>query len=304
LEAIAKLKPDFFVGTGDNVYFDHPQEAAARTQVQVRKKYHEQFVQARFGELFSAVPTYWEKDDHDFRYDDADNTGDTPPSPELGKRTFMEQLPVIGPGDKGAMTYRTHRVNRDLQIWLVEGRDYRSPNNMPDGPGKSIWGDKQKEWLKRTLLESDATFKILISPTPMVGPDDVWKRDNHTNPQGFRYEGEQFFQWLGENGFLEKGFYIVCGDRHWQYHSVHPRGFEEFSCGALVDANARIGRAPGDPRSTDPDGLIKQPYIQPEAGGGFLRIKVASGADKGKAAITFEFYKRDGKLLYECRKER
>jgi len=303
LAAIAKLKPDFFVGTGDNVYFDHPAETAARTQDQLRKKYHEQFVQPRFAELFSAVPTYWEKDDHDFRYDDADNTGNTPPSPELGKRTFLEQLPVIGPGDAGAVTYRTHRVNKYLQIWLVEGRDYRSANNMADGPGKSIWGDEQKEWLKRTLLESDAAFKILISPTPMVGPDDVWKRDNHTNPQGFRYEGERFFKWLGENGFLEKGFYIVCGDRHWQYHSVHPTGFEEFSCGALVDANARIGRAPGDARSTDPDGLIRQPYIQPEAGGGFLRITV-SGGKEGKPAITFAFYDRGGRLLYECRKER
>ena len=54
----------------------------------------------------------------------------------------------------------------------------------------------------------------------------------------------------------EQGFYIMCGDRHWQYHSVFPNGIEEISCGALVDANARIGRSPGDPKSTDPEAKI------------------------------------------------
>ncbi len=303
LETILKLRPDFFVGTGDTVYYDHPEATPARTQGELRRKWHEQFVQPRCRGLFGQVATYWEKDDHDWRYDDADNTLGREPSPELGSRMFLEQLPVIGPGDKGAVTYRTHRVSSDLQIWLVEGRDYRSPNKMADGPGKSIWGDEQKDWLKRTLLESDATFKLLISPTPMVGPDDMSKRDNHTNPQGFRYEGERFFEWLAENGFLDKGFYIVCGDRHWQYHSVHPTGFEEFSCGTLVTGNSRMGRKPGERGSTDPAGQVMQPWIYSEASGGFLRIRV-SGGKEGKPAITFSFYNRDGEMPYECRKER
>jgi len=58
-------------------------------------------------------------------------------------------------------------VNEYLQIWLVEGRDFRSPNTITDCPDKSIWGKEQKEWLKKTLLESDAIFKLLISPTPI-----------------------------------------------------------------------------------------------------------------------------------------
>ena len=57
---------------------------------------------------------------------------------------------------------------------------------MPDGPTKTIWGAEQLAWLKSSLLESDATFKLLVSPTPMVGPDDLRKTDNHTNIGGFR----------------------------------------------------------------------------------------------------------------------
>jgi len=307
LETILSMEPDFFVGTGDNVYYDHPVETRARTIPEMRRKWHEQFVQARFKRLFARVPTYWEKDDHDYRYNDADTT-DIPdeakpkdtglPTHEEGVRIFREQVPVTDPDDPDAVTYRTYRVNRLLQLWFVEGRDYRSPNSMPDGPGKSLWGAEQKAWLKETLSASDAVFKILVSPTPLVGPDDAYKRDNHANPKGFRHEADEFFRWLADNGFLEKNFYIVCGDRHWQYHSVHPSGFEEFSCGALVDANARRGRKPGDPRSTDPGGLVRQLYLQEEPSGGFLMVTVGPGDTDGHPTAEFSFYDEKGAKLY------
>ena len=71
---------------------------------------------------------------------------------------------------------------------------------MPDGPGKSIWGKEQKEWLKRTLVASDATFKLLISPTPMIGPDNLRKTDNHCDVGGFQHERDEFFAFLKSRG--------------------------------------------------------------------------------------------------------
>ena len=320
LETIRKLKPDFFVGTGDNVYFDHPAKKEgsdrwtgaawsdrARTETEMRRKYHEQFIQPRFVELFAEVGTYWEVDDHDFRYNDCDNTDDSRygqmPTPQMGTRNFREQLPVVDPADPTASTYGTFRVSRDLQIWLVEGRVYRSPNKMVDGPGKTIWGKVQKQWLKDTLLASDATFKILISPTPLVGPDGKGKIDNHTNIGGFRHEAQEFFDWLRRNGFLDKNFYILCGDRHWQYHAKHPSGFEEFSTGALVDANSRLGVKAGSPKSTDPDGKIRQFYckLEGEPSGGFLMVTVSLKKDGAKA--VFEFYDERGHLVYSHTKD-
>lgn len=303
LVSMLDLEPDFFVGTGDNVYYDHPpKDAAAKTATAMRKKWHEQFVQPRYVDFFARVPTYWEKDDHDHRYNDNDNTGDREPSSELGIRIFREQVPVVDPADPEAVTYRTYRTNKLLQIWLVENRDYRSPNRSPDGPEKTIWGAEQREWLKRTLLESDAAVKVIVSPTPMVGPDDAYKKDNHTNLGGFRHEGTAFFEWAKENGFLEKGLYFACGDRHWQYHAIHPLGFEEFSSGALVDANSRLGRAPGDPKSTDPEAKIKHLYRSKEPSGGFLNVVVEPGAEAKTAAAHFNFYDENGVLLYSASK--
>ncbi|MCP4170704.1 MAG: hypothetical protein GY758_08035 [Fuerstiella sp.] len=293
LATIAKMKPDFFVGTGDNVYYDSHDDQEATELKDLRRKWHEQFVQPRFVELFRNVPTYWEKDDHDHRYNDCDCEGNRAPLSDLGIRTFREQVPVVDPLDPEAKTYRTHRVNRHLQIWLVEGRDYRSLNKMPDGPDKTLWGAEQIGWLKRTLLESDATWKLLISPTPMIGPDDAYKIDNHTNHKGFRREGRAFFDWIKAQQLDRKGFHVICGDRHWQYHSIDSTGIEELSSGALVDSNSRLGRDPGDPKSTDPEAKIKQLYSQTIASGGFLKVSVAKDG-----SIRFEFFDEHGESLY------
>lgn len=328
LASMLRLRPDFFVGTGDNVYYDHPgHRGRAQTRHEMRKKHHEQYSQPRFLDLFASVATYWMKDDHDHRFDDSDavnavrirapkqldyyprtniHEGESgsgfQPSHELGIAVFQEQLPVVDPAEADPVTFRTHRVSRDLQVWLVEGRDYRSPLDQPDGPRKTIWGERQKEWLLRTLQESDATFKMLLSATPMVGPDSSSKRDNHTNLNGYRHEGEEFFRRLAESGVSPEEFFIACGDRHWQYHSIRPDGYEEFSSGALVDANSILGSFPGDPDTTDPEGKIRQPYHSPEASGGFLVVSVEPDGDAGVA--RFQFYDENGKLLYEHSKRR
>lgn len=305
-ETIAQMEPDFLIANGDNVYYDHPPDYKATTQAELRAKWHRLFAMPRNRVMLSRIPTFWMKDDHDHRFDDSDTVAvnerhGAKPSNELGIRTFLEQVPVADPDDESAVTFRTVRINKLLQIWMVEGRDYRSPNAMPPGPEKSIWGEEQKAWLKQTLLESDAIFKILVSPTPMVGPDDLRKRDNHTNPYGFRVEGEEFFQWLKENDFLNKNFYIICGDRHWKYHSVHPIGFEEFSCGALVEQNSRLGKLPGDEDSTDPAGKIIQPYTDAGPSGGFLKVSVLPASDVAhdKHTIVFLLYDQHGKELYK-----
>jgi len=93
-------------------------------------------------------------------------------------------------------------------------------------------------------------------------------------------------------------FYILCGDRHWQYHALHPTGIEEFSCGALVDANSRLGRKPGDPKSTDPKGLIRQIYTQKERSGGFLEIKVTPATEDRPSTLKFLFRDELGTILY------
>lgn len=141
LKTILDKKPDFFVGTGDNIYYDRnsPGQETAVTKETMRQRWQEQFVRPRFKNLFTQVPTFWEKDDHDYHDNDSHpHDTDKLPSHELGVAMFLEQVPIVDPLDPDPKTYRTYRVNKNLQIWLSEGRDYRSPNRAPDGPDKTM----------------------------------------------------------------------------------------------------------------------------------------------------------------------
>jgi alkaline phosphatase D len=150
---------------------------------------------------------------------------------------------------------------------------------MPDGPEKTILGKTQKEWLKRTLKESTATWKVLISPTPLVGPDRAKKNDNHSNA-GFQHEGDELRAWFKAN--VPGNFFVICGDRHWQYHSVHPEtGLNEFSVGAASDEHA--AGTPGEDKRYHKFHRVK---------GGFLSVTV-----KG-SAILFEHRDIHGTVVY------
>jgi alkaline phosphatase D len=175
------------------------------------------------------------------------------------------------------------RGGKDLQIWITEGRNYRSKNTDSDGPGKSIFGEEQKEWLFKTMEESDATFKVLISPNPILGPDRTNKFDNYSNAN-WKYEGDEIRDYL--NRF--DNVFICNGDRHWQY-VTHWEGTNlwEFSCGAGADKHS---------------GGWSQEDMRPEhrflrVKGGFLHGYVARL--DGIPTLTFQHFDINGNVVYE-----
>ena len=158
---------------------------------------------------------------------------------------------------------------------------------MPDGPEKSIWGKEQMEWFKSTVLESDATYKVVISPTPIVGPDRGNKKDNHANI-GFQHEGDMLRKFISE----QDNMVTVCGDRHWQYVSKDAEtGLLEFSCGP--GGNDHAGGWQQDNRLPE--------HIYLNVVGGFLEGSV-SQLD-GQPTLIFRHYNPDGKLLNEFKVE-
>lgn len=227
-DSILQLEPSFFVHTGDIVYYD----VLAKNIDLARYHWARTYSFPTAVNFHRQVPAYFIKDDHDTLMNDcwpgqtASKMGDL--TFEQGQAVFLEQTGMVNP------TYRTARWGADLQVWMVEGRDFRSPNNMPDGPDKTIWGPEQWAWLQQSMTASDATFRILISPTPVIGPDRTNKGDNHAN-RAFAHEGKQVRAFLAG---LDNTF-AVCGDRHWQYVSQDPvTGLREYSCGPASDQHA------------------------------------------------------------------
>ncbi|KAA0596031.1 alkaline phosphatase/alkaline phosphatase D [Azospirillum lipoferum] len=298
MDVIREKKVQFMVATGDTVYYDPRQDTdkfRATTTPQMRASWHKQFAVPSLRDALAEHGTFWMIDDHDFRFDDADGTGERLPSPADGKKIFHEQVPA----PKEGPTYRTYPINRCAQIWVLDGREYRSPNKAPDTPDKSLWGVEQREWLEKTLRESKAPFKIIITPSPIIGPDDAKKSDNQTNFGGFRREGETFLEFLHGNNLVSSTV-IITGDRHWQYHSIHPTGVEEFACGTAHRQNSRYGVKPG--QGTDPEGRIRQPYLMAEPEGGFIEVAVEPGSGSEKATLVIRLWNETGLLRHEVRR--
>jgi len=68
-----------------------------------------------------------------------------------------------------------------------------------------------------------------------------------------------------------------------------------------VEENSRRGVKAGDPKSTDPEGKIKQPYcvlapIRPYPG--FLTVSVVPALEDKAAQATFSLYDENGSLRY------
>lgn len=278
--SMTKISPDFVVHAGDIEYYDKPRPWAMTKEL-MRFKWGRIFALPNNRNFYNSTSTYFLKDDHDTLKNDcwAGQMYGTV-SFEEGVQIFNEeQFPSHAP------RYKTVPWGKDLQVWFLEGRDYRSPNDMPDGPEKTILGTEQKEWLFQTLKESNAKFKIICSPTPIVGPDRSGKKDNHAN-KVFVHEGTEIRDRLS----TIDNVIVMCGDRHWQYASVDEKNnLWEFGCGPGSD-NHQFGWKQGDERPTHRFLRVK---------GGFLSGELKHTEAEKKPTLTIRHHKTTGEQVSE-----
>jgi len=276
--AMQKLNPDFYLHAGDIEYYDKP-FPYAMTEELMRFKWNRLFALPFQRDFFTKTTTYFMKDDHDVLSNDAY------PGMTYGTVSYKRGLDIFDKEQFPASDelYRTIRWGKDLQIWIVEGRNYRSKNTDPDGPGKTIWGQKQKEWVFKTINESNATFKVLMTSSPILGPDRKNKSDNYSN-SNFKHEGDEIRAFLNQH----ENLFICNGDRHWQY-VTHPEGTNlwEFSAGAGANGHA---------------GGWKQEDLRPEhrfllVKGGFLSGSVVR--KDGVPTLRFQHHDVNGQVMHE-----
>ncbi|GIX00623.1 MAG: hypothetical protein KatS3mg111_3955 [Pirellulaceae bacterium] len=278
--SMPKLAPHFLVHAGDIEYYDKPRPFAWTIDL-MRFKWGRLFAMPRNRDFYANTSSYFIKDDHDTLKNDCW------PGQRYGAVTFEEGVRLFNEEQFPSRDprYMTVRWGADVQMWILEGRDYRSPNTMPDGPEKTILGTEQKRWLRETLARSDAPFKLVFTPTPIVGPDRPNKSDNHAN-EVFAHEGEELRKFFAAT----PGVILFCGDRHWQYASVDPQhGLWEFGCGP-GSAEHELGWKPGDFRP-------EHRFLRVQ--GGFLYGEVRR--EDRRPVLIVRHYDVDGRPLSEFR---
>lgn len=212
----ARTKVDLFLSLGDNHYAD------TTDPVKLNAAFVGHRWNAGFRALFQRTPLYAIWDDHDFGKNDGDGTL---PGKEDALRTFRQFFanPGAGEPDNPGVYFKFSRG--DVDFFLLDDRYHRSPAKAPDDGTKTQLGAKQLAWLKRELVASKATLKIIAcgGEWQNQGIGDSWK--------SFPREEQEIFDHLAAHGI--RNVLLLSGDRHFTagYH-VRKR-FIEVTSGPL-----------------------------------------------------------------------
>ncbi len=181
--AMAERRPAFFLFVGDTVYADHVcrgpgivpgGDFIALTLEQFRAKHAYNRADPALRDFLAGTAVYAIWDDHEVRNDFA---GPSEPLMPLGRRAFLEFWPILPPAEDPTRLYRAFRWGRLLEVFILDTRQYRSPNHQPDGPDKTMLGAAQRRWLIERVAGSTATWKVVVSSVPLSVPTGRAVRD-------------------------------------------------------------------------------------------------------------------------------
>jgi alkaline phosphatase D len=199
----------------------------------------------------ASVYAIW--DDHEVRNDFA---GPTERLMEPGRRAFIDYFPIQPPREEPGRLYRRFRWGALLEVFILDTRQYRSPNTELDGPAKTMLGATQRRWLVDAVTGSTAVWKVVVSSVPLSVPTGGRAHDSWSNASargvpeehgtGFAVERDAILRALRQRGV--KNLVVLATDVHYaeliRHHPTPEWSFHEFIAGPL-SAN------PGKPRPLD-----------------------------------------------------
>jgi alkaline phosphatase D len=256
-DEIRRQKPDFFIFLGDTIYGDNvcgspPNEPGsnfiATTLTDYRAKHHYQRGAPSLRRFLETIPVYVTWDDHEVKNNFA---GPFEAQMPAGRQAFREYWPIHKEQTDPHRLYRRIRDGADLEIFLLDTRQYRSRNADPDGPAKTMLGPEQLQWLLEGMAASTATWKVIVTSVPLSVPKgggptvpgyDGWA--GGTDGTGFEHERQVIVDAILEKRISNVVF--LGGDIHWvQAVAYDPNNdgkadFHEFVTGPLSAYHGRL----------------------------------------------------------------
>jgi len=187
-------RPDFFIHSGDSIYADcaisaemplpngevwknivtEEKSKVAETLGEFRGNYKYNLLDHNLRGFNAQVPVFAQWDDHEV-------TNDWVPGESVtwhryteksilalaarGGRAFHEFMPTRQALAESGRVYRKIPYGPLLDIFMIDMRSYRTPNAR--GDSSEIFGATQLAWLKRELMNSRATWKVIAADLPI-----------------------------------------------------------------------------------------------------------------------------------------
>lgn len=160
-------KPDMHVTLGDTHYAD-------KTNPSVQWRHHLRYrAVPEFAVVIRSVPTYAMWDDHDYGPNNSDGTAKGKENSLAGWAQIWAN-PLSGTDETPGAFYSY--TWGEVEIFIVDGRYHRSPDNHKDDSEKRMLGDAQFAWLMDGLKNSKAKFKVIASGSTLHdSKNDGWR---------------------------------------------------------------------------------------------------------------------------------
>jgi alkaline phosphatase D len=230
--AMAARNADFFLYLGDTIYSDLG-GVRARTLDEYRDKYKRYREDAPLRAYLAGTSTWVVWDDHEVE----NNFAADHPRVAVGLQALLEYWPIRPTAGQPGRLYRSLRWGRTAEVFILDTRQYRSPQRQPDGPTKTMLGAAQKTWLLEGLTRSQASVKIVASSVTLRhASGDSWA--------GYAHERDEILGAIRDRGL--PNVFVLSGDVHYAAAIRHPEGVVEGIAGPLV-AFTGTARAAGRP---------------------------------------------------------
>lgn len=249
-DVMLKQQPSLVLLLGDLIYADDrcpspPNvpggDFLAATLDDYRAKHRYQRGDLFLQRLLASVPVAVTWDDHEVRNN---FSGPFEPLMPAGRQAFFEYWPIAVSKADPNRIYRSLRLGANVELFILDTRQYRSRNADPDGPAKTMLGAEQRRWLVEALAQSSAVWKLIVSSVPLgnakpggaaMPGNDSWARG--ADGTGFQTELEGIVADLRERRV--RNVVWLAADVHYaQVNSYDPdrdgdRDFLEFIAGPL-----------------------------------------------------------------------
>lgn len=204
LASVYKDSPDFMLWLGDNTYL---READWTSRSGYIHRYSHTRGLKELQPLLANTHHYATWDDHDFGPNDSDRSW-------AKKEIALEMFDLFwanphfsGYQDSGVSNYFQWA---DCDFFLMDDRWHKSPNRLSNG----VWGRKQLDWLKESLIGSKAKYKFIANGVMVLS--GAAEKENMANAAAD--ERQELIDYINE--YKITGVVFLTGDRHFSELSM------------------------------------------------------------------------------------
>lgn len=211
-DTMRRNTPDFMIHSGDTIYADGPIQAeqklpdgsiwknlvteekskVAETLKEFRGAFRYNLMDANVRAFNAEVPVFAQWDDHEtldnwypneVLNDDRYTVRSVATLAARANRAFHEYMPIREFASDRERVYRVVNYGPLLDVFFLDMRSYRGDNGANRqpvaGPDTAYLGADQIRWLKRALLASKATWKVIAADMPIgIIVYDNWREKN------------------------------------------------------------------------------------------------------------------------------